>query len=102
MIRLSPRSTRTDTLFPYTTLFRARLQQLLQRLGPASLFALLATLVLLFGFQGRQILAQPAIIALLAVPILIQVYFNAGLAYWLNRRFEIGRASCRERVCQYV
>src|SRR3546814_1887801 len=62
---------------------------LLQRLGPASLFALLATLVLLFGFQGRQILAQPAIIALLAVPILIQVYFNAGLAYWLNRRFGV-------------
>ncbi|WP_447733914.1 ACR3 family arsenite efflux transporter [Rhodanobacter soli] len=67
----------------------ARLQRLLQRLGPASLFALLATLVLLFGFQGRQIIAQPAIIALLAVPILIQVYFNAGLAYWLNRRFGV-------------
>ena len=66
-----------------------RLQQLLQRLGPVSLGALLATLVLLFGFQGRQILAQPAIIALLAVPILIQVYFNAGLAYWLNRRFGV-------------
>jgi ACR3 family arsenite transporter len=47
--------------------------------------ALLATLVLLFGFQGEQILAQPLIIALLAVPILIQVYFNAGLAYLLNR-----------------
>src|SRR6185437_3052999 len=62
-----------------------RLQKLLQRLGPVSLGALLATLVLLFGFQGRQILEQPAIIALLAVPILIQVYFNAGLAYWLNR-----------------
>jgi ACR3 family arsenite transporter len=45
----------------------------------------LATLVLLFGFQGEQILAQPLIIALLAVPILIQVYFNAGLAYVLNR-----------------
>jgi ACR3 family arsenite transporter len=67
----------------------ARLQRLLQHLGPASLFALLATLVLLFGFQGRQIIAQPAIIALLAVPILIQVYFNAGLAYWLNRRFGV-------------
>ena len=66
-----------------------RLQKLLQRLGPVSLGALLATLVLLFGFQGRQILAQPAIIALLAVPILIQVYFNAGLAYWLNRRFGV-------------
>jgi len=67
----------------------ARLQKLLQRLGPVSLGALLATLVLLFGFQGRQIVAQPAIIALLAVPILIQVYFNAGLAYWLNRRFGV-------------
>jgi ACR3 family arsenite transporter len=67
----------------------ARLQKLLQRLGPVSLGALLATLVLLFGFQGRQIIAQPAIIALLAVPILIQVYFNAGLAYWLNRRFGV-------------
>ncbi|KZC23145.1 arsenical-resistance protein, partial [Rhodanobacter thiooxydans] len=66
-----------------------RLQQWLQRLGPLSLGALLATLVLLFGFQGRQILAEPAIIALLAVPILIQVYFNAGLAYWLNRRFGV-------------
>jgi len=66
-----------------------RLQRLLQRLGPVSLGALLATLVLLFGFQGRQIIAQPAIIALLAVPILIQVYFNAGLAYWLNRRFRV-------------
>ena len=66
-----------------------RLQTLLQRLGPVSLCALLATLVLLFGFQGRQILAQPAIIAMLAVPIVIQVYFNAGLAYSLNRRFGV-------------
>ncbi len=54
-----------------------------------SLCALLATLVLLFGFQGEQILAQPIVIALLAVPILIQVYFNAGLAYWLSRRFGV-------------
>lgn len=61
------------------------LDRLLGRLGPASLVALLATLVLLFGFQGEQILAQPMVIALLAVPILIQVYFNAGLAYLLNR-----------------
>ena len=52
---------------------------------PLSLIALLATLALLFAFQGRQIVAQPLVIALLAVPILIQVYFNAGLAYWLNR-----------------
>lgn len=63
----------------------ARLAAVLKRLGPVSLVALLATLVLLFGFQGEQILAQPLVIALLAVPILIQVYFNAGLAYLLNR-----------------
>ena len=56
-----------------------------RRCSPVSLVALLATLVLLFGFQGEQILAQPLVIALLAVPILIQVYFNAGLAYLLNR-----------------
>lgn len=54
-------------------------------LQPVSLVALLATLVLLFGFQGREIIAQPVVIAILAVPILVQVYFNAGLAYWLNR-----------------
>ncbi len=63
----------------------ATLFRLLARLQPLSLIALLATLVLLFGFQGEQILAQPLVIALLAVPILIQVYFNAGLAYLLNR-----------------
>ena len=63
----------------------AALAGLLGKLQPLSLVALLATLVLLFGFQGEQILAQPLIIALLAVPILIQVYFNAGLAYLLNR-----------------
>lgn len=63
----------------------AGLAHLLARLQPVSLVALLATLVLLFGFQGEQILGQPLIIALLAVPILIQVYFNAGLAYLLNR-----------------
>ena len=61
------------------------LGRFLARLQPLSLVALLATLVLLFGFQGEQILAQPLVIALLAVPILIQVYFNAGLAYLLNR-----------------
>jgi len=68
------------------------LEALLQRLQPVSLAALLATLVLLFGFQGRQILAQPLVIALLAVPILIQVYFNSGLAYLLNR--ASGEAHC--------
>ena len=63
----------------------AALASLLGKLQPLSLVALLATLVLLFGFQGDQILAQPLVIGLLAVPILIQVYFNAGLAYVLNR-----------------
>ncbi|MDT8387799.1 MAG: ACR3 family arsenite efflux transporter [Thiogranum sp.] len=62
-----------------------RLQRVLDRLQPASLVALLVTLVLLFGFQGEQIISQPLIIALLAVPILIQVFFNSGLAYLLNR-----------------
>jgi len=61
----------------------------LARLGPLSLVALLATLVLLFGFQGEQIIAQPLVIGLLAVPITIQVYLNSGLAYWLNRRFGV-------------
>ncbi|MGS1016105.1 ACR3 family arsenite efflux transporter [Allosphingosinicella humi] len=65
------------------------LDSLLKILGPISLVSLLTTLVLLFGFQGEQILAQPLVIALLAVPILIQVYFNAGLAYWLSRRFGV-------------
>ena len=64
----------------------------LRAIGPLSLAALLATLVLLFGFQGDQIIAQPLVIALLAVPILIQVYFNAGLAYFLNRL--TGEAHC--------
>jgi arsenite transporter len=63
----------------------AALAQLLDKMQPVSLLALLATLVLLFGFQGDEIIAQPAVIALLAVPILIQVYFNAGFAYLLNR-----------------
>jgi arsenite transporter len=58
----------------------------LARIGPWSIAALLATLVLLFAFQGEAILAQPLVIALLAVPILIQVFFNSALAYWLNRR----------------
>ncbi len=58
----------------------------LRRMGPASIAALLATLVLLFAFQGEAILEQPLVIGMLAVPILIQVLFNSGLAYWLNRR----------------
>ena len=61
----------------------------MHRLQPVSLIALLATLVLLFAFQGEQILAQPLVILILAVPILIQVYLNAGLAYWLSRRFGV-------------
>jgi len=69
-----------------------RLQAVLKRLGSVSLAALLATLVLLFGFQGTQIVAQPAVIGMLAVPILIQVYFNAGVAYLLNRLS--GEAHC--------
>ncbi|MGH1419798.1 MAG: ACR3 family arsenite efflux transporter [Hyphomicrobiaceae bacterium] len=68
------------------------LNQTLETLNPISILALLATLVLLFGFQGKQIVAQPFIIALLAVPILIQVYFNSGLAYILNR--QLGVAHC--------
>jgi arsenite transporter len=64
---------------------QAALDRLLARVQPVSLVSLLATLVLLFGFQGEQIIAQPMVIALLAVPILIQVYFNSGLAYLLNR-----------------
>jgi ACR3 family arsenite transporter len=63
----------------------AALARTLARLHPVSLAALLVTLVLLFGFQGGQIVAQPLVILLLAVPILIQVYLNAGLAYVLNR-----------------
>ncbi|WP_137009850.1 ACR3 family arsenite efflux transporter [Aquitalea aquatilis] len=55
------------------------------RIGPWSITALLATLVLLFAFQGEAIIRQPLVIALLAVPILIQVFFNSALAYWLNK-----------------
>src|SRR5450830_1486650 len=57
----------------------------MEKIGPWSIAALLATLVLLFAFQGEAILKQPLIIGLLAVPILIQVFFNSALAYWLNR-----------------
>jgi ACR3 family arsenite transporter len=61
------------------------LDALLHRIQPWSVAALLVTLVLLFAFQGEQILRQPLIIAMLALPILMQVFFNSGLAYWLNR-----------------
>jgi ACR3 family arsenite transporter len=70
----------------------AALSRLLARLAPVSLVSLLATLVLLFGFQGEQILAQPDVIGLLAVPILVQVYLNAGVAYVLNRM--LGERHC--------
>ncbi|MFY3136897.1 ACR3 family arsenite efflux transporter [Achromobacter xylosoxidans] len=67
----------------------------LARIGPFSMAALLLTLVLLFAFQGQAILGQPLVIAMLAVPILIQVLFNSGLAYWLNRRAgEPHRIAC--------
>lgn len=58
----------------------------MQKIGPWSISALLLTLVLLFAFQGEAILKQPLVIALLAVPILIQVFFNSALAYWLNKK----------------
>ncbi|MBL0143075.1 MAG: ACR3 family arsenite efflux transporter [Betaproteobacteria bacterium] len=70
----------------------------LARIGPYSISALLATIVLLFGFQGEAILRQPLVIALLAVPILLQVFFNSGLAYLLNRTLgvahEVAGPSC--------
>ncbi len=62
------------------------------RIGPWSMAALLLTLVLLFAFQGEAILRQPLVIALLAVPILLQVLFNSALAYWLNR--ALGEQHC--------
>jgi arsenite transporter len=68
------------------------LAAMLRKLAPLSLSALLLTLVLLFGLQGEQITRQPLVIVMLAIPILIQVYFNAGLAYWLNR--QLGVAWC--------
>ena len=71
---------------------QAAFEKILEKIGPWSISALLLTLVLLFAFQGKAISSQPLIIAMLAVPITIQVYFNAGLAYWLNRR--AGEAHC--------
>ena len=73
-------------------LARGRLDDILHMMDPVSMGALLVTVVLLFGFQGEQILAQPLVILLLAIPITIQVYFNSMLAYWLNRR--LGVAHC--------
>ncbi|MDO8349908.1 MAG: ACR3 family arsenite efflux transporter [Gallionella sp.] len=71
---------------------QAAFELTLARIGPWSISALLLTLVLLFAFQGKAIVEQPLIILMLAVPITIQVYFNSGLAYWLNRR--VGEAHC--------
>ncbi|MDR0780584.1 MAG: ACR3 family arsenite efflux transporter [Pseudomonadales bacterium] len=64
---------------------QAAFDQAMRKIGPWSMAALLLTLVLLFAFQGEAIIAQPMVIAMLAVPILIQVFFNSSLAYWLNR-----------------
>nr|WP_319566662.1 ACR3 family arsenite efflux transporter [uncultured Rhodoferax sp.] len=64
---------------------QAAFDSAMEKIGPWSITALLATLVLLFAFQGAAIINQPLIIGLLAVPILIQVFFNSALAYWLNR-----------------
>ena len=64
----------------------AAFEQAMHRIGPWSIAALLLTLVLLFAFQGEAIIRQPLVIAMLAVPILIQVVLNSGLAYWLNRK----------------
>ena len=65
---------------------QAAFDAVMEKIGPWSIAALLATLVLLFAFQGKAIIEQPLIIALLAVPILIQVFFNSSLAYWLNKK----------------
>jgi ACR3 family arsenite transporter len=65
---------------------QAHFDAAMAKIGPWSIGALLATLVLLFAFQGKAIIEQPLVIALLAVPILIQVFFNSALAYWLNRK----------------
>lgn len=65
---------------------RRAFDETMHRIGPWSVAALLATIVLLFAFQGAAILDQPLVIAILAVPILIQVFFTSALAYWLNRK----------------
>jgi ACR3 family arsenite transporter len=70
----------------------ARLEKVLTQMHPVSLSALLVTLVLLFGFQGSQIVSKPVIILLLAIPIVIQVYFNSGLAYWLNKKLGVAHS----------
>jgi len=73
-------------------LAKGKLDEVLHMLDPISMGALLLTVVLLFGFQGEQILAQPLVILLLAIPITIQVYFNSMLAYWLNRKLGVAHS----------
>ncbi|WP_201265508.1 ACR3 family arsenite efflux transporter [Mariprofundus sp. EBB-1] len=73
-------------------LAKGKLDDVLHMMDPVSMGALLVTVVLLFGFQGEQILAQPLVIMLLAVPITIQVYFNSMLAYWLNRKLGVAHS----------
>ena len=73
-------------------LARGMLDEILHVMDPVSMGALLLTVVLLFGFQGEQILAQPLVILLLAIPITIQVYFNSMLAYWLNRKLKVAHS----------
>jgi len=66
-----------------------KLDAVLHMMDPISMAALLVTVLLLFGFQGEQILAQPLVILLLAIPITVQVYFNSMFAYWLNRTLGV-------------
>ncbi len=73
-------------------LAKSMLDDVLHMMDPVSMAALLLTVVLLFGFQGEQILAQPLVILLLAIPITIQVYFNSMLAYWLNRKLKVAHS----------
>jgi len=73
-------------------LARSKLDGVLHVMDPLSMAALLVTIVLLFGFQGEQIMAQPLVILLLAIPIIIQVYFNSGLAYLLNRKLGVAHS----------
>jgi len=73
-------------------LAKGMLDDVLHMMDPISMGALLLTVVLLFGFQGEQILAQPLVILLLAIPITIQVYFNSMLAYWLNRKLGVAHS----------
>ena len=70
-------------------LVKGKLDDVLHMIGPISMAALLVTVVLLFGFQGKQILTQPLVILLLAIPITIQVYFNSMFAYWINRKLGV-------------